>query len=133
VDGVHILCDAVGMTMADDPRLYAVLIYARDSAHAVDATPAELAEPNGHADELKSDGAMTAAYAFTPRELAVSIRESGVSPGPFVDAPAIVVGVYVIEAPDLDAALAIAATNPAIRGVGGVEVRPIHSGGVIER
>ncbi|WP_284253487.1 YciI family protein [Pseudolysinimonas kribbensis] len=121
------------MTMADDLRLFAVLIYAHDSAHALDATPAELAEPNGHADELKAAGAMTAAYAFTPRELAVSIREGGVTPGPFIDAPAIVVGVYVIEAPDLDAALEIAATNPAIRGVGGVEVRPIHSGGVVER
>jgi hypothetical protein len=54
-----------------------------------------------------------------------------VSDGPFVDAPQVVAGVYVIEASDWDEALAIAATNPAIRGLGGVEVRLIHSGGVI--
>jgi hypothetical protein len=33
----------------------------------------------------------------------------------------------VIEAPDLDAALAIAGTNPVVRDGGGVEVRPVHS------
>ena len=32
-----------------------------------------------------------------------------------------------IEAPDLDAALAIAKTNPVVRDGGGVEVRPVHS------
>jgi hypothetical protein len=33
----------------------------------------------------------------------------------------------VIEAPDLDAALAIARTNPVIRDGGGIEIRPVHS------
>jgi hypothetical protein len=36
----------------------------------------------------------------------------------------------VIEAPDLDAALEIARRNPAAQEGGGVEVRPVHSGGV---
>ncbi len=36
-------------------------------------------------------------------------------------------GFYVIEAPDLDAALAIARLNPVVRDGGGVEVRPVHS------
>ena len=39
----------------------------------------------------------------------------------------IVAGFYVIEAPDLDAVLAIARLNPAVRDGGGVEVRPVHS------
>jgi hypothetical protein len=112
---------------------YAVLIYATDSAHRVDATPEDLEEPNAHGDALADSGAMLAAYAFTPRELARSVRASGVTAGPFIDAPVAVAGVYVIEAADLDAALAIARTNPAIRGDGGVEVRPVHSGGVVER
>jgi hypothetical protein len=34
----------------------------------------------------------------------------------------------VIEAPDLDAALAIARLNPVVAEGGGVEVRPVHSG-----
>jgi hypothetical protein len=45
----------------------------------------------------------------------------------------VVAGFYVIEAPDLDAALAIAGTNNAIADGGGVEVRPVHSGGIVGR
>ncbi|MDT3330772.1 YciI family protein [Microbacterium sp. KSW-18] len=107
---------------------YAVLIYTDDSAHALDASNEQLAEPNAHGDELAQSGALRAAYAFTPRELARSVRVDGVTDGPFVDSAQVVAGVYVIEADDEDAALAIAATNPAIRGAGGVEVRLIHSG-----
>lgn len=111
---------------------YAVLIYAGDSAHAPDATAADTASCDEHADELEGAGAMRIAYALTPRQLATSIRAGGITEGPFVDAREIVAGFYVIEAPDLDAALAIAGTNPAIAEGGGVEVRPVHSGGVVE-
>lgn len=111
---------------------FAVLIYTDDSAHAVDATDEDLAEPNGHGDELAASGSMTAAWAFTPRSLAKSIRADGVSAGPFVDAATVVAGVYILEADDEQAALAVAATNPAIRGIGGVEVRLVHSGGLVE-
>ncbi len=107
---------------------YAVLIYTDDSAHTLDASDEQLAEPNAHGDELAQSGALRAAFAFTPRALARSIRVEGVTEGPFVDSAQVVAGVYVIEADDEDAALAIAATNPAIRGDGGVEVRLIHSG-----
>jgi hypothetical protein len=34
---------------------------------------------------------------------------------------------YALTPRDLDAALAIARTNPAVRDGGGVEVRPVHS------
>ncbi|MFC0681498.1 YciI family protein [Lysobacter korlensis] len=110
---------------------YAVLIYTDDSAHALSASEDELAEPNGHGQELAASGALRVAYAFTPRALARSIRATGVTDGPFVDAAEVVAGVYVLEAPDLESALEIAATNPAIRDGGGVEVRRVHSGGVI--
>ena len=43
----------------------------------------------------------------------------------------VVTGVYVLEAPDMNAAIAIASTNNVIRGGGGVEVRPVHSGGMV--
>jgi len=111
---------------------YAVLIYTDDSAHALDATEEELTEPNGHGDELAASGAMRAAWAFTPRDLARSIRAKGVSDGPFVDAAQVVAGVYILEAADWNDALAIASTNPAIRGSGGVEVRLVHSGGIVD-
>ena len=39
----------------------------------------------------------------------------------------VIAGFYLIEADDLDAAIAIARTNPVVRAGGGVEVRPVHS------
>jgi hypothetical protein len=110
---------------------FAVLIYATDSAHAPDASPDDLAEPDGHAEELLAADTVLAAYAFTPRTYAVSIRGDAATPGPFVDAEHVVAGVYVLEAADLDEAVRVAATNPAVRSGGGVEVRPVHSGGFI--
>jgi hypothetical protein len=112
---------------------YAILIYAHDSAHAPDATPDDLETCDRHADELTASGAMLAAYALTPREMATSIRADAITDGPFLDSKEVVAGFYVIEAPDLDAALAIAGRNPVVRDGGGVEVRPLHSGGPIAR
>jgi hypothetical protein len=112
---------------------YAVLIYANDSAHATEATAADTESCDEHAGELVDAGSMLVAYALTPRDMAMSVRAGAVSDGPFLDAKEIVAGFYVIEAPDLEAALAIAGTNPVIREGGGVEVRPVHSGGVVER
>ncbi|HEX7163370.1 MAG TPA: YciI family protein [Trebonia sp.] len=106
---------------------YAVLIYANDSAHAPDATPEDIEPCDRHSDDLTASGAMLAAYALTPRDMATSIRADMITDGPFIDAKEIVAGFYVIEAPDLDAALAIAKTNPVVREGGGVEVRPVHS------
>jgi len=106
---------------------YAVLIYAHDSAHAPDATPADIETCDRHSDELTESGSMVAAYALTPRDMATSVRADAITDGPFIDSKEVVAGFYVIEAPDLDAALAIARTNPVIADGGGVEIRPIHS------
>jgi hypothetical protein len=106
---------------------YAVLIYARDSAHAPEATPEDTEDCDDHADELVEAGSMVAAYALTPREMATSIRRDGITDGPFVDAKEVVAGFYIIEAPDLDSAIATARLNPVVREGGGVEVRPVHS------
>src|SRR5215469_7594687 len=111
---------------------YAVLIYAQDSAHAPDATPQDTETCDRHSDELAQSGSMVMAYALTPRDLATSIRGDTITDGPFVDAKEVVAGFYVIDAPDLDAALAIARLNPVVRDGGGVEVRPIHSSVVME-
>src|SRR5215471_3405052 len=106
---------------------YAVLIYAHDSAHAPDATPADTESCDQHSDELAESGSMVAAYALTPRDMATSVRADSITDGPFIDSKEVIAGFYVIEAPDLDAALAIARTNPVVADGGGVEVRPIHS------
>jgi hypothetical protein len=106
---------------------YAVLIYATDSAHAPGAPAEDLQECDSHSDELADGGAMVAAYALTPRDMATSVQGDIITDGPFIDAKEVVAGFYVIEADDLDAALAIARTNPVVHDGGGVEVRPVHS------
>ncbi|MBA8794758.1 hypothetical protein FHX74_002377 [Friedmanniella endophytica] len=112
---------------------YAVLIYAEDSAHAPDATAEDTASCDDHADELVAADAMVLAYALTPRAMATALRDGSTRSEPFVPDAPVVAGFYVIEADDLDAALAVARTNPVLREGGGVEVRPVHSGGMVER
>jgi len=115
---------------------YAVLIYADDSAHDPHASPEQSAQQtataDAHADQLASAGSMLLAYALTPREMATSLRAGSVSDGPFIEAKEVVAGFYILEAPDLDTALAIAGTNPVLSAGGGVEVRPVHSGGLVQ-
>ena len=107
---------------------YAVLIYATDSAHGVDARPEDLNAHDRHARELADSGCMAAAFALEPIATATSIRGDVVTDGPFVDAKEVIAGFYVIDAPDLDAALQIAGRNPANQQGGGVEVRPVAGG-----
>ena len=104
---------------------YAILVYADDSAHAPDATPEDTEVHDRHADELARSGAMVLAYALTPRDMATSMRGDAVTDGPFLDSKEVVAGFYIIEAPDLDAALAIAKINPVLRLGGGLEIRPV--------
>jgi hypothetical protein len=106
---------------------YAVLIYAHDAAHAPDAAPQDTEAHDRHSDDLVEGGSMLAAYALTPADMATSIRGDSITDGPFLDSKEVVAGFYVIEAPDLDAALAIARRNPVLLEGGGVEVRPVHS------
>jgi hypothetical protein len=106
---------------------YGILIYVHDSAHAPDAAPEDIESCDEHSDELVESGVQLAAYALTPRDMATSVRGDGITDGPFIDAKEVVAGFYVIEAPDPDAALAVARTSPVIRDGGGAEVRPVHS------
>jgi hypothetical protein len=107
---------------------YAILIYANDSAHRADATPEDLEVHDRHAQELEESGALVAAFALQPKATATSIRGDVMTDGPFVESKEVVAGFCVIDAPDLDAALAIAAKTPATQLGGGVEVRPVAGG-----
>jgi hypothetical protein len=109
---------------------YAVLIYAADSAHGAEARPEDLRVHDQYAQELEAAGCVVAAFALQPVATATSIRGDVVTDGPFVDAKEVVAGFYVIDAPDLDAALKIAGRNPTTRLGGGVEVRPVAGGSV---
>ncbi len=64
-------------------------------------------------------------------ELARSVRADGVSAGPFLGDREIIAGFFLIEAAGLDGPVRIARTTPVVRSGGGVEVRRVHSGGLI--
>lgn len=61
--------------------------------------------------------------ALQPTSTATSIRDGVVTDGPFSETKEALGGYYLIEADDLDQALAIAKDVPA--PFGGVEVRPV--------
>lgn len=61
--------------------------------------------------------------ALQPTQTATTIRGDVVTDGPFVETKEVLGGYYLIEAKDLDEALAIGKLCPA--RFGGVEVRPV--------
>jgi hypothetical protein len=69
-------------------------------------------------------GKVLGGEALQPTTTATTIRGDEVSDGPFVETKEAFGGYYLIEAPDLDVALAVAKAVPVLDG-GGVEVRPI--------
>ncbi len=105
---------------------YAILMYAPVSGAEVECAPVEPEAYDRHAEDLRSSGALVAAFALQPAETVKVIRADVLmTDGPFIETKEVVAGFYVIEAPDLDAALAIARRNPILRQGGGVEVRPV--------
>ena len=93
-----------------------------------DQLAAEQAEHTRHGQELNDSGVMVYGSPLEDVEASTSIRATGVVDGPYVETKEVVVGFYVIDVPDLDAALELAGRNPIIRQGGGVEVRPLAGG-----
>jgi hypothetical protein len=92
---------------------YLVLIYEDEAAYAT-----------GDAALFKRDkDAIVGGEALQPTSTATSIRGGVVTDGAFAETKEALGGYYLIEAADLDAALAIAKQVPA--EFGGVEVRPL--------
>ena len=71
----------------------------------------------------KQSGHVLGGNALEPTATATTIRSDIVTDGPFVETKEALGGYYLIEATDLDQALAVAKLCPA--PYGGVEVRPI--------
>lgn len=108
--------------------LYAAIIYSPD----VDYTAPE------HAEEMADYGAFSAiaadairgGAALFPTATATTVRTSGkggeliVSDGPYAETKEALTGFFLLEADDLDAAIALAAQIPAAWN-GAVEVRPV--------
>ena len=102
---------------------YAILIYSDPTA---EHDAAELAEHDRHSDDLIRTGVLTAAYALGTVDRAKAVRGSGVTDGPYTETTEIIAGIGIVEAPDLEAALALARQNPATWHGSGVEVREIE-------
>jgi hypothetical protein len=78
--------------------------------------------------QLQESGSMVAGDGLQGLETATTVRvrdgESLVTDGPFAETKEMLAGYYLIDVPDLDAALAWAAKIPSV-GYGSVEVRPV--------
>jgi hypothetical protein len=78
---------------------------------------------------LRDAGTLVAAEALQPPPTGKTVRvrngRSVVTDGPFAETKEHLAGFYLIEASDLDEALAIAAKIPPAR-VGAIEVRPVR-------
>ncbi|MGJ7439715.1 YciI family protein [Aquipuribacter sp. MA13-6] len=107
---------------------YLILIYEAEAAY--DPAPQGLLEEIMREHDAFTEGvprlgaSIVGGEALHPTTTATSIRGgSEVTDGPFVETKEALGGYYVVEAPDLDTALAVARTVPA--RFGGVEVRPV--------
>jgi hypothetical protein len=104
---------------------YAVLVYMPAPGDVADAPPEEI-EAHGKFGEQVEElgGKILTAQALHATTTATSIRGDVITDGPFVESKEVLGGFFVLEARDLDHALAIAKLNPATWRAG-VEVRPL--------
>ena len=109
---------------------YLVLIYGDEKAHAEGGQKLGDELMDGHmAFGAKHEKALAGGQALQDTSTATSIRGDGkgaftVTDGPFAETKEALGGYYLVEAADLDEAIAIAKDVPAPHG--GVEVRPIR-------
>jgi hypothetical protein len=108
---------------------YAVMIFEQ-------VAPADLPADvmQGHMDLpariAEQGGRVVAGLALEPPETATTIRGGAITDGPFIETKELLGGVYILEARDLDHALALAKLTPIVDG--GVEVRPLVGFEVVE-
>jgi hypothetical protein len=101
---------------------YAVMIF---EAVPADELPPEVIEAHMALDGkiAENGGRSIAGMALQPASTATAIRGGELTDGPFIETKEDLAGVFVIEARDLDHALALAKMTPIVEG--GVEVRPL--------
>ncbi len=112
---------------------YMLLIYSEEaglSAMTPEQTTTVMGAFRAFTDALVSADAMVAGDRLQPAANATTLRapagEVQIHDGPFAETKEQLGGYYVIEAPDLDAALAWAKKCPAVQ-YGSVEVRPVFA------
>ncbi|GGO82808.1 YciI family protein [Nonomuraea cavernae] len=104
---------------------YAVLIFERETPGGVADLPPEIMEAHDRLPDriAEQGGRIIAGLALEPSATATAIRGDLITDGPFIETKEALAGVFVIEASDLDHALALARLTPIVSG--GVEVRPL--------
>ena len=79
--------------------------------------------------QLRAGGQCLASESLQPTATAATVRVRNgklhVTDGPFMETKEILAGFYLVEAPDLEGAIALAAKIPPA-AVGSIEVRPIR-------
>jgi hypothetical protein len=113
---------------------YAVLIYDTETANPNPAPPdpevwqETMGQYNDYTAMLKDRGAYLGGEALHPVAMATTVRvrdgETLTTDGPFAETKEALGGFYLIEAKDLDEALALGAACPGAR-YGSIEVRPV--------
>jgi hypothetical protein len=108
---------------------YLILIYEDEASYAAapEGTFKEMLQEHTEFQE-KNSAVLRGGEALQPTATATSIRTdatggAAVTDGPFAEAKEALGGFYIVEAADLDEALAVAKQVPA--RFGGVEVRPV--------
>ncbi len=113
---------------------YLILIYDAESANPSPEPPDPavwgpmMEAYNAYTQMLKDKGVFVAGEALQPVTTATTLRQKDgqtiTTDGPFAETKEALGGFYLIEAPDLDAALRYGEECPGIR-FGSIEVRPI--------
>ena len=114
---------------------YAILIYDTNSANpSAEPPPPEVIkqvmdEYNAYTEMLRSSGVFQAGEALQPAQTATTIRQQDgrnvMTDGPFAETKEALGGFYIVEAKDLDEALALGAACPGVKFGGSIEVRPV--------
>jgi hypothetical protein len=104
---------------------YLILIHGDEAAFDGASQAAMDAMMTAHNEfSTKHSGAIVGGEALMPSATATSIRDGGaITDGPFAETKEALGGYYLIQAGDLDEAIAIAKDCPMPNG--GVEVRPV--------
>lgn len=105
---------------------YAILIYERETPGGIADIPPDVMEANLRAGEkISALGAKVLhEHGTQPSATARTIHKNGrVTDGPFIESKEVIAGFFVVEAADLDQALAIGKLLPIMDGA--VEVRPL--------
>lgn len=108
---------------------YLILIYDNEAAYERLSADENVTMMDGHQQfSVKNADAIVGGNALQSVTTATTLRPDGadgftITDGPFLETKEALGGYYLVEAPDLDAAIALAKQIPVFEG--GLEIRPI--------